>query len=71
MVGGSLWILQLLPPLKLLTMILLKGGLNAKKIKSNQINVYIYPGCDFLVIFFKIILLNLNLEILKRFEYNL
>jgi hypothetical protein len=52
MVGGSLWILQLLPPLKLLTMILLKGGLNAKKIKSNQINVYIYPGCDFLVIFF-------------------
>ena len=30
MVGGSLWVLQLLPPLKLVAMILLKVALNTK-----------------------------------------
>jgi hypothetical protein len=31
MVGGSLWVLRLLPPLKLVAMILLKVALNTKK----------------------------------------
>jgi hypothetical protein len=34
--GGSLRVLRLLPPLKLVVMILLKVALNTKKSKSNQ-----------------------------------
>jgi len=36
MVGGSLQVLRLLPPLKLVVMILLKVVLNTKNQKSNQ-----------------------------------
>ena len=44
MVGGSLRVLRLLPPLKLVTMILLKVALNTK-IKSNQIKSSIKGHC--------------------------
>jgi hypothetical protein len=37
MVGGSLWVLQLLPPLKLVAMILLKVALNTKNQSINEI----------------------------------
>jgi hypothetical protein len=35
MVGDSLWVLRLLPPLKLVAMILLKVALNTKKINQS------------------------------------
>jgi hypothetical protein len=41
MVGGSLWVLRLLPPLKLGAMILLKVVLNTiNQIKSLVVNLY-------------------------------
>jgi hypothetical protein len=40
MIGGSLWVLQLLPSLKLVTMILLKVALNTKNQSINLENYW-------------------------------